>query len=308
MKNLVYLSAGSAGMGLFSYVGLLTSLYNNDMLSNLKGCVGCSAGSIICLMIATEVYKKDMLLIYDMMISETLNAISKPTAFGLSPDNFGKNIGYELTNLVHKILELAGFNKNITLKDLQKHTNIKLTFVTCDLVKMKPFYIDVDSAGELSVAEAIVMSSAVPFLTPPIHYKDMMLVDGACIENINTSIYDINDTLFLLSINSVNEPSLKPPDMVQYWSLLLTASSKQVEVCIQEKLKDKNVIIIHPQLVYNYVEMAPDELTREIQKLIISGYIIGFEIFHKDIFNSIGFFVLFVSRLTTQRMCDGKES
>ena len=173
---------------------------------------------------------------------------------------------------------------------------------------MKPFYIDVDSAGELSVAEAIVMSSAVPFLTPPIHYKDMMLVDGACIENINTSIYDINDTLFLLSINSVNEPSLKPPDMLQYWSLLLTASSKQVEVCIQEKLKDKNVIIIHPQLVYNYVEMAPDELTREIQKLIISGYIIGFEIFHKDIFNSIGFFVLFVSRLTTQRMCDGKES
>jgi len=186
MKHLV---VGPGGVGYFSLIGAINSLWDNGHLSDLETMCGSSAGALACIVCA--VYKFDFKQIVKRSVEVNLT-------FKTEILHFIKTYG-----LVNKDFLLSKINScipNISFKELFDSTHIKIYINTYCLELKKVLYLSVDTHPDMSIVDAVYMSICVPFIFEPMIYNDYHYIDAGLVEYSPCSIYSTGDDVLVIRL------------------------------------------------------------------------------------------------------------
>ena len=180
----LFLSGG--GVNCIAFLGALKYLIENQTIDgnfkNFKNivCVSGSAFYILPLLLGCSLgVLTKVCMEFD---NETLVDF---TTFDLNRlfENFGLYDNSFIENLCSVILKNNNFSEKITLLELYEYTTVNFVLKTTNISKYRIEYINHISHPDLSVIEAIKMTTCVPLLFQPIKYNDDLYVDGGLCGN-----------------------------------------------------------------------------------------------------------------------------
>ena len=116
---------------------------------------------------------------------------------------------------------------SITLSKLYNKNKIRLIITTVCLNDCKVYYIDHISHPDLELRDAILMSSSIPGLFPPIEYKGKLYVDSGII--VNNPINILSDDAWGISDNSECNESEDIKNMFDYIISIIRAIYKNID-------------------------------------------------------------------------------
>jgi len=175
-----YIAIGPGFVGYFGLIGALKKLADNGRLTDLSELSGASAGAIAGFMyIATKGNFERML---KMSLKVPLKTLMKPnirtflTQYGI--------VSYEkvFTVLSDTLKDLIPGKTDISFKELYVHYPIKFHVAGFCIDLQKTVYFSVDTEPDMSVLEALHISSCVPILFPAREFKGWKYIDGATAE------------------------------------------------------------------------------------------------------------------------------
>ena len=216
MKNLVI---SSGGIYIYSLLGSLKYLKENNILKDIKSYYGISAGSILCTMLALD-YTIDE--ITDFLINFNFFKLLDSYDITNLINNYGLSLGDNLKIIAQSIIiyKLGEENKDYTFKQLYDNKKIELNiFATC--IEDKSLWrFSYNSNENIPIWKTIIASSNLPLIFAPIEIDNKLFVDGAIINSYPINYVpdnEINDTIGLyvdcnydLDINYLNNmPNLK---------------------------------------------------------------------------------------------------
>ena len=176
MFTTLVLSAGNLH-GLM-YIGAYKCLLEQNKISSLKNVVGCSAGACIGLMMVLGLSIAEMV---DVSNDIFVN-IGIPTFTLKSLMKMWKTMG--VTNgdfkidYFRRILKKKIDQNDITFIDLAKRTGKNLIVVGSNVTKMCSEEFSLEKTPNMSVMEAINISTSIPFLFSPVKWHHNLYVDG----------------------------------------------------------------------------------------------------------------------------------
>jgi NTE family protein len=266
-KNLII---SSGGVILYSFIGSLKYLNENNILKDIKSYYGVSAGSILCAMLALD-YTFDE--IYNFFISfDLLKLIGNYDITNLI-NNYGLSLGENRDIIAQSIItfKLGEEKTNYTFKQLYDDKNIELNiFATC--VEDKTLWKFSHNSNEnVPIWKAIVASSNIPFLFSPIEIDNKKFVDGAVINSYPINYIpdnELNETLGIYYDKySFNNLDLDLNfNLIYYINILLLFISKK------HNFNNKNTIRICLPNKYKLYEIKFDISLEDKNKLIDIGY------------------------------------
>lgn len=173
--------AGGGVRGL-AFLGALYELEQQHLL-DIKKIAGTSIGAFVAVCIVVGYTIKELI---DVLFDYDFNTIKD-----LDITNFTKTKsilkGYQL-NVFFVTIISKKVDNTITMYELFTQTGIHFIAVTCCLTTQNICYIDHISHPDLPVLTAILMSSAIPGLLPPIQYNGSLYIDGGMLNNFPINI------------------------------------------------------------------------------------------------------------------------
>jgi len=205
IKHLVIAGGGPLGL---QYLGALQKLeqsgfWKQDEIESIYGTsVGTIIGAFICLKYDWETLNK-------YIIERPWQDAFKVNARQLLESYHNKGIfDKKFVEIIFKpLLEAKDLNINITLKEFYEYTKIDFHLFTFDLNKFETVELSHKLYPDLSIIQAITMSSAVPGIFMPIISENCCYIDGGIMCNypINQCLRDHPDKAEILGIMSTND-------------------------------------------------------------------------------------------------------
>ena len=191
IKKLIIPAAGQKIILLFS---VIKELHNKKIwdINNINEISGTSAGSIIAVLLALKI---DLQIIEDYFIERPWNKFfpkfNELITNIISSGIFDKSYCYKFFDPLFK---LQNIDLNITLKEFYDLNKIKLNIYVTNLNEFIYQRFSYKNFPNLSLIDAIYMSSTLPLLCQPLKYNNITYIDGGffkhdSIENLN----DINN-------------------------------------------------------------------------------------------------------------------
>ena len=251
IKKLIIPAAGQKIILLFSVIKEL-HIKNIWNINNINEISATSAGSIIALLLALKI---DLQIIEDYFIERPWNKFF-PKFTDLINNLFNSGI-YDKSycyKFFDPFFKLENLDLDITFKQLYETNNIKINIYVTNLNNFVYEVFSHDTVPNLSIIDAIYMSSTLPFLCQPTKYNDKIYIDGGFfkfypidnIKNINT-----NETLLFTFKDIQNKINYNDTTTI---NLLLNIISKTINYFNQESqyicMKNK-VIILNEQFCYD---------------------------------------------------------
>lgn len=197
-KKLVLCGGGMKGIAL---VGALHALETKKYLDKFTIFCGTSIGSLINALYVigyapNELHDFIKLFEFNKLKSVNLNNLRK---FALYDE---KNIEYVLK----KLITWKSLSESITLKELYESKKKKLIFTATCLHDKKLCYISYETEPDMPLFTAMRIAISLPFIIPPVLYKNKYYVDGACFDNYPFSVFNnqLDDALGILLIDTYN--------------------------------------------------------------------------------------------------------
>ena len=194
IKYLVFSGGGIRGIG---YAKIPLILQEQNILTELKGVAGTSAGSIISGLIALKFPPQQ---IYDIVTTMDYNKF-KDDSYGIILDlyrlgtKYGWNKGDYFQEWYDKLLEDHTNIKNITLKQAYELSGIELTVISTCWDTSSPTYFNYKNHPDLPVSVAIRMSMSYPFFFVPHEYEGKLFVDGGMTNNYPIELFPHEEVL-----------------------------------------------------------------------------------------------------------------
>lgn len=179
-----HLVIGGGGTLTLRTLGSLQYLLKNGSIDiqNIKTIYGTSAGAIIGVGISL---KMDVDLIVNYIINRPLEDIYDITPTDLY--NFYSNKGVfnkdSLIKLLEPLMEYNKISMDITLKEFYEFTNIDIHMFSLELNELEIIDISHSSFPDLSLIDAIYMTSCLPFAFEPFLHNNTYYVDAGIIVN-----------------------------------------------------------------------------------------------------------------------------
>ena len=223
IKHLVISGGGPLGL---RYLGALEKLEQEDFwkVSDIESIYGTSIGSIIGAFICLK-YDWDTLNKY--IIERPWHDAFKVNAKQIFDSYYNKGLfDKKLAEIIFKpLLQAKDLNLNITLKEFYEFSQIDLHIFTFELNKFETIELSHTSHPDLSLLQALTMSSALPGIFMPIIIDNCCYVDGGVMCNypINQCLRDHTKKDEILGIKSSYDKetdSYKNVDVTQDTSLL----------------------------------------------------------------------------------------
>ena len=264
----LFLSGG--GVNCIAFLGSFKYLMENkiidDGFKNIKNivCVSGSAFYILPLLLGCSLnvlIKICMGVDNDAMVDFTsfdLNEMFQK--FGLYENNF-------IDNMSSVILKHYNLSEKLTLKELHDRTAINLVLKTTNISKYSIEYINHISNPELSVIDAIKMTTCFPLLFQPINYNGNLYVDGGLCGN-----YPIEYNRTLKSKNYLGihiKVKDKETDVNNIFSYLNRLQMAPTSPYDSINKKRKNTILIIVDELGTVFKKTHDEN----MKILINGYL-----------------------------------
>jgi len=192
--NIKHLVISGGGPAMLQYISAIQYLSENNVLdlNNIDSIYGTSAGSIVAVLLALK---------YDW---ETLNdyIIQRPwhELFHLKINyifDAYKNRGIYNKKIVEKVfkplLDAKDISIDITLKDFYEYSKIEIHFFSFEINQFKTEDVSYLTHPNISLIDAIIMSSSIPLLFTPVIIENKCYIDGGvcanyplkyCIDNV----------------------------------------------------------------------------------------------------------------------------
>ena len=170
--NILILS--SAGTNFPYLLGMLNTL--EESLAGVTRMVGTSAGAIIAVLLAAGFSAKEIFQTTQER-KVTREAFARLNFFHLFYSTHLVESEWMRTILI-ELLTQKGIDSNITLKEFNNVTGVRLTIPVFDIQAGEPFFFDSDSHDAL-VVDVVMASAAVPLIFPPVTINGRVYCDGA---------------------------------------------------------------------------------------------------------------------------------
>jgi predicted acylesterase/phospholipase RssA len=208
-------------------LGAVKYLEEKDLIKHFKNYVGSSAGAIIIffLIIGYKSYE-----IKDILIEEINNIVDLDFE---NIDDFFINYGIDNTDRNKDILKKYLFKKtklnDITFIEFAKKYGLNFTITGTNLTTRNTDYFNVDNFPNMSMIDALVITSCTPLIYKPIEYNDNLYIDGGIYNNFAYNYYkNKNDSL---GINVTYNYSRKNDTFINYFNnILLSLMDKIIEL------------------------------------------------------------------------------
>ncbi len=223
IKHLVISGGGPLGL---RYLGALEKLEQEDFwkLDDIESIYGTSIGSIIGTFICL---KYDWETLNKYIIERPWHDAFKVNAKQIFDSYYNKGLfDKKLAEIIFKpLLQAKDLDLNITLKEFYEFSKIDLHIFTFELNKFETIELSHTTHPELSLLQALTMSSALPGIFMPTIIDNCCYVDGGVMCNypLNYCLRDHNNTDEILGIKSSYDKetdSYKNVDVTQDTSLL----------------------------------------------------------------------------------------
>jgi predicted acylesterase/phospholipase RssA len=171
IKRLVLGSGGLYGISILSAM-------NNIDISHVKTVVGCSVGAIIGFLFIIGYDPPDILQI----VKDNIDKLRK--LFDINIDKFFTSYGFInifaiFIPILAPYIRDAGYDTYITLRQLKKLSRKELIICVTNINKCATEYFSAKTHPNLPAIYAILMSSCIPIVFEPVHYRSGLYVDGA---------------------------------------------------------------------------------------------------------------------------------
>ncbi len=223
IKHLVISGGGPLGL---RYLGALEKLEQEDFwkLDDIESIYGTSIGSIIGTFICL---KYDWETLNKYIIERPWHDAFKVNAKQIFDSYYNKGLfDKKLAEIIFKpLLQAKDLDLNITLKEFYEFSKIDLHIFTFELNKFETVELSHTTHPELSLLQALTMSSALPGIFMPTIIDNCCYVDGGVMCNypLNYCLRDHNNKDEILGIKSSYDKetdSYKNVDVTQDTSLL----------------------------------------------------------------------------------------
>lgn len=237
-ENLVMSSGGMSGIIM---LGCLHYLYTNNMLSNIKNFVGCSAGSVISLLLLVGYTPFEL-------NQEIIEINNEKEFMNINIHNLITNIGL-IDN--KKILSIFSFlvEKKLgfipTMKELYEMTDKTLSIASFNYTTFSTEYINYKTHPNLLCSIAVTSSCVVPFLFTPIDINNQKYIDGGVMEPFPINYCKKNYTGKTLGIVILNPPDEDKYSLINYiMSLIFMTTNIKKNKQYSKYLDDTDTTII----------------------------------------------------------------
>tara|TARA_B100000941_G_C28492688_1_gene548925 strand:- start:266 stop:1105 length:840 start_codon:yes stop_codon:yes gene_type:complete len=189
MIDTIYFNGGAIrGIG---YIGFLYYLEKNDLIKNIKTMRGTSMGALILgfyllgydsKSMIKKLIELDLTEIIDIEFSKVLNRSSVLEGKGME-------------KILKKFIKCKNC-KNITFSQLYTKSGIHFTVTGSDIINYKSINFNHETSPDMKLITALRITSAIPFVFPPIRYKDGLFTDGCLFDMFNHD-YDNENLLYV---------------------------------------------------------------------------------------------------------------
>jgi predicted acylesterase/phospholipase RssA len=264
MKCLVF--SGGAEKGI-AYIGIFKFLEEYNLLKDIESIYGTSIGAVMAVLVSIGYTYREL----EYVISKTnikelipidiLNIEQLLSTFGfIEPHKFHK--------LIRLLIEKKTGIANITFKQHFTKYKKKIIITGSCISDYKCYYFSIDTFPDLSIFEALTISTSIPIMFKPITFENKLFVDGAVYDNYPiqhaTKNYNLNDILGILIFMDYNqEPMIQSID--KYLLVLLKSIDVKFNYLPIQLYGEFTISIPIKESINTY-----DEKT--IQNLISIGY------------------------------------
>ena len=193
VEHLVFSGGGMRGL---AYAGVLDALRSRgvDLWSHarpLQSVCGSSIGALFAMLVAARMSVEHMLLeVRRFHVSQYLD---------LDPyllfNERGIDNGRALSHFVEGLLLRLMGNAHISMHEFYLATRVRLVVPITDLEAGTTVYLDHARAPRLPVAEALLISMALPLIFTPRMFEGHQCVDGGLMDNFPLSLFPVATTL-----------------------------------------------------------------------------------------------------------------
>lgn len=190
-RDYEYLVFSGGSTKAIAYIGALQQLNKLNVLKNIHGYAGTSAGSIIATLLAIgysiEQIKEIMLdldfnKIYDDKLGIIRDSYSLITDLGIASGEY-------LYDLIGELIKQKMGNADYSFKELYDNYNINLCVVGSNLTDEQPIYFS-HNTNDIPIRQAVRISISIPYMFEPVIYSDKFCVDGGIFDNYPIHVFD----------------------------------------------------------------------------------------------------------------------
>lgn len=278
MKLIKTLLLGAGGVRTLSFIGVLKKLKelenDNNIIINIDTVIGVSAGSIFGLAyilgftideMENEILYKNLDELKDIRYMNFLNS-------------YGLDSGKKINQWLHKLIEMKGYDKDITFNELFIKTKKIFSVFATNLTKYKLIEFNKENTPDMKIVDAIRMSISIPFMFTINKNNDGdIIVDGGLISSFPIFLYkDKLDTLLGLKLISNGEndsdevyEEINSIENYVYHVLSCFSVQREKHITLNKKYKD-HVIFVNTKHFTQTVNFGLQPI--EKKKLIEIGY------------------------------------
>lgn len=219
---------GGGGARGIAHIGALEVLEKNNIPIDLI--VGTSAGSIVGALYADKMSYAD--------IKKKVMQLNKWDLLDPSLNNT-LSLSYTTSGIIEGKRFIRFLENNLSAKNFEE-TKIPAVFVATDLLRQKAFIFN-----KGPIIPAVVASSAIPPVFPPVEVYNRILIDGGVVEPVPVRIAKMYHPQLIIAVD-ISEPPIKemPKNTLDltYWALWVSYNELAY---LQSKLAD---VTIKPEL------------------------------------------------------------
>lgn len=184
-KNLVLSGGGIKGL---SIIGAIKYLEDIRILPDIKIYIGSSAGSIISFLAILGYKADEMYKIFCEDYDEIMH-IDYDNILNIF-ETYGVNSQEKYRILLQKYLRNMTGLDDITFKQLFRITSREIIITGSNLTEKRTDFFTKDLNPDMSVIEAILISSCIPIIFYPMKYNNCFYVDGGLFNNFPINYID----------------------------------------------------------------------------------------------------------------------
>ena len=174
-KHLILSGGGTKG---FTYIGLIRLIHEYGIYNQLETIIGFSVGSIFSIAILLGLtYKESIDIITEDNFFQGLVAVDTNDVLNFS-NNKGLTNGDNIKKFVKRIIYLKTGKDNLTFLESYEKFNKIIAICVTNVTNKNTELLSYKNCPNLDIADAIVMSCAMPLVFVPIKYNGCIYVDG----------------------------------------------------------------------------------------------------------------------------------
>lgn len=233
--NLVLSGGAFKGVAL---LGALKYLEELDYMKYIKNYTGSSAGGIICFFIALgyKSYEIKNILINEINNLVDLDFNNIPNfLYDYGIDNCDNN-----KNILKKYLKQKIDLEDITFIEFTKKFGFNLTLTGSNITTHSLDYFNIDNTPDMSIIQALLITSCIPFIYKPIKYNECLYLDGGLYNNFAIDYYNENKNE-TLGINIKSNIEIKNDNFINYLNNITYSLIDKLTYDNINKKKDYNI-------------------------------------------------------------------